>query len=211
MSMFNKNDQEAMKKAAGAQRRPGTGIPGEDDLSAYDGRKPGVSREPMTEDDIKFTTTQVPGSEPARDEMEGDFNTPPPGWGQNYHPAGGVMPPRPEMPYEDTDAEMFPGGPTMTEFMAWQKQFPDMYIVDDLPDGNIYIYRTLTRYEYKVLQSLPNTDPLQREELIIDKCLLYPIITYEDMSNAMAGIISTLAQHVLTSSGFVKDSIPRKL
>jgi hypothetical protein len=115
------------------------------------------------------------------------------------------------MPPGAQDELLFPGGPSMTEFMAWQKEYPDMFVVDDLPDGNIYIYRTITRYEYKVLQSLPNTDPLQREELIIDKCLLYPIITYEDMSNAMAGIISTLAQHILGSSGFVKNPVPRKL
>jgi len=196
--MFSKQDQDAMLQAArNNKRRPDNTQ--QDDLSAYDSMRPGRSREPMTENDIPLNYSYSPGSEPPRENMQGQPT------------AEYTQPPRPEMPPGDTDELLFPGGPSMTEFMSWQKQYPDMYVVDDLPDGGIYIYRTITRYEYKVLQALPNTDPLQREELIIDKCLLYPYITYEDMANAMAGVISVLAQHILTSSGFVKNSIPRKL
>ena len=182
-----------MAQAARNQRKPN------DDLSAYESMQPDRNYESAAPDDIRLSYQYVPGSEQAREDMQGRFIP------------DNIMPPRPDMPETPSDEALFPGGPTMTEFMSWQKQYPDMYIVDDLPDGNIYIYRTITRYEYKVLQALPNTDPLQREELIIDKCLLYPVITYEDMSNSMAGIISILAQHVLTSSGFVNNSVPRKL
>jgi len=207
--MFAKGQEEQMKAAAKSHKRidpqPGDG---NDDLSAYEGMTPGVSREPMTEDDISFSMDYDSGSEQGRDQMPPGQFVPNQQDGQ-YDPA--LMPPRPDMAPSPTDDELFPGGPLMTEFMAWQKDFPDMYIVDDLPDGNVYIYRTITRYEYKQLQALPNTDPLQREELIIDRCMLYPVITYEDMSSAMAGVISILAQHILTSSGFVKNSVPRKL
>ena len=192
--MFNKQEQDAIQQAArNNKRKPDNSS--RDDLSAYDNMRPGISREPMTENDIPLNYSYSHGSEPLNHDTQGHY----------------TQPPYPEMPPGDTDELLFPGGPSMTEFMSWQKQYPDMYVVDDLPDGNIYIYRTITRYEYKVLQALPNTDPLQREELIIDKCLLFPYISYEDMAGTMAGVISVLAQHILTSSGFVKNSIPRKL
>jgi hypothetical protein len=30
------------------------------------------------------------------------------------------------MPDTDTDEQLFPNGPTQSEFMAWQKQYPDI-------------------------------------------------------------------------------------
>ena len=54
--------------------------------------------------------------------------------------------------------------------------------------------------------------PLMREEMICEQCVLFPReYGYGTMSNDGAGIPTTLSELILSSSGFVKASIPRRL
>ena len=58
----------------------------------------------------------------------------------------------------------------------------------------------------------PNTDPLMREEMICEQCVLFPYeYSYGVMSNNKAGVPTILAAHVMETSGFTKASIPRRL
>lgn len=112
---------------------------------------------------------------------------------------------------ENNDEYLFEDGPLASEVESWKKQFDGVYLVDDIGD-DIYIYRTLNRYEYKSIMATPNTDPLMREEMICETCVLFPYnYSYEQMSTNNAGIISTLSEHIMATSGFSKSSMPVRL
>ena len=120
-------------------------------------------------------------------------------------------PPRPDK-INQFDEQLFPGGPMYSELESWKKQYPGVWIVDDLPDQKIYIYRTLSRYEYKGIMATPNTDPLMREEMICEQCVLFPYeYSYGMMSNNAGGVPTVLAQHIMETSGFTKASMPKRL
>lgn len=126
---------------------------------------------------------------------------------------GFVDPQRPN-PINEFDQQLFPGGPMISEVESWKKQHGDIWVVDDLPDNKIpvYIYRNITRYEYKAIMATPNTDPLMREEMICEQCVLFPYeYGYGVMSNNNAGVPTILAQHIMETSGFTKASMPRRL
>jgi len=120
---------------------------------------------------------------------------------------------------ERNDGPIFPGGPLKSQIDSWKKQFA---ITDE--EGNIikegeiyvskigndyYVWRTLNRYEYKQIVNLPNTDPLQREEIICETCVLWPMgYNYEKMAKDKAGVPALLAQQIMEASGFVENYEP---
>lgn len=107
---------------------------------------------------------------------------------------------------------IWPNGPLKSELESWRKKFGEIYLVDDIHPETWYIYRTINRYEYKAIVATPNTDPLMREEMICEQCVLFPReYGYGAMSNDGAGIPTALSELILSSSGFVKASIPRRL
>ena len=113
---------------------------------------------------------------------------------------------------EHNDEVLFDGGPMISEIESWKKQYDAVYIVDDIPGDMIYIYRTLNRFEYKSIMAQQNTDPLMREEMICETCVLFPQdFSFAAMSNMDAGVPSILAEHIMETSGFTRASQPRRL
>lgn len=110
------------------------------------------------------------------------------------------------------DEPIVPGGPLRSEVESWKKQFGNVYAVqlsvsNDEDDPAIYIWRPLNRAEYKAILALKNTDPLQREEMICETCVLWPKgFTYEVIASGKAGIPSTLAELIMSTSGFIQDA-----
>ena len=121
--------------------------------------------------------------------------------------------------FPPNDGPIFPGGPLVSQVTSWKKQFA---ITD--ASGNIvregeiyvtkvgnqyYVWRPLTRYEYKQIVNMPNPDPLQREELICETCVLWPEnYNYEAMAKDKAGVPALLAQQIMEASGFVENYEP---
>lgn len=102
------------------------------------------------------------------------------------------------------DKPIFEGGPLESEILAWKKQFGRIFMTDI--NGEFYIWRPLTRFEYKEIMSVPNTNPLMREEMICEVCVLFPRnYTYEAMSNKPGGIPSLLAEQIMEKSGFTRS------
>jgi hypothetical protein len=106
------------------------------------------------------------------------------------------------------DQPIFPGGPLMSEVHSWQKQIADqgmghrLFVTQVAPDF-IVIWRTLSRTEYKEIVAVPNTDPLQREEMICEQCVLWPRdFNYAVMAQGLAGVPSLIAEQIMTASGF---------
>lgn len=112
-----------------------------------------------------------------------------------------------EMPVEDE--EVLPGL-YQSEVDSWKKQFGDVYVADI--KGTYFVYRTLQRFEYKQIIAMPNTDPLMREEMICESCVLYPAdFNFTHMGSGPAGIPSNLSEQIMDDSGFTRDISVRKL
>ena len=74
-------------------------------------------------------------------------------------------------PIHTEEEEVLPGL-YQSDIDSWKKQFGDVWVVEI--DGQYFVYRALERFEYKEILSIPNTDPLMREEMICEYCVLYP-------------------------------------
>lgn len=101
------------------------------------------------------------------------------------------------------DGPIFAGGPLESQVIAWKKQFGRIYSTEI--DGEVFIWRTINRFEYKELMSVANTNELMREEMICETCVLFPYdYTYEAMVNGAGGVPSLLAEQIMQKSGFTR-------
>lgn len=99
-----------------------------------------------------------------------------------------------------------PGGPLKSQVDTWKRQF-DKSNVHLVEIGRyLFVFRTLSRPEYKRLLTLDNLDALQREEVICHTTVLFPSdFSYKDIAELDAGIPSTLADLIMDKSGFTRD------
>jgi hypothetical protein len=112
------------------------------------------------------------------------------------------------------DQPAFPGGPMRSEIASWKKTFEqDDHTVNlSEPGGEPFIWRTLSRTEYREIMALQNTDPLQREEIICEICTLFPYdYNFSNMASRKAGIPAVLAEQIMQESGFKKPAPPIRL
>ncbi|MCX7610383.1 MAG: hypothetical protein N2043_02195 [Ignavibacterium sp.] len=108
------------------------------------------------------------------------------------------------------DYRIFPGGPYQSEINSWKKQFGEIYTTEIC--GERFIWRCINRYEYKEIVSIANTDPLMREEMICETCVLYPSnYDFETMANGKGGIPAALSELIMEKSGFTRNFEVRKL
>ena len=108
------------------------------------------------------------------------------------------------------DAPIYPGGPLRSLVDSWKKQYGEVYITEIGEDA--YVWRPLNRFEYKTIVALRNTDPLQREELICEQCVLFPVdYDISSMANGKAGVPALLAENIMEASGFTRSSAPQML
>jgi hypothetical protein len=109
----------------------------------------------------------------------------------------------------EEDKEVVPGLWQST-VNSWKKQFGDVFYVDI--KGEHFIFRSLERYEYKQILATPNTDPLIREEMICEYCVLYPAdYIFATMSGQKAGYPAVLSEVIMDHSGFTRDVKVAKL
>lgn len=112
--------------------------------------------------------------------------------------------PQPNFPNGKPDTEdyqLWPEGPWASQVQAWKKMFGVVAMTEIA--GEAFIWRRLTRYEYKAITAIPNTTPLQREEMICETCTLWPEgFSYEVQGKGPAGHPGTLAKEIMIGSGF---------
>jgi hypothetical protein len=149
-----------------------------------------------TPGEIQFTTSYDNGAG-HYDEDEDDTPVEPPREEQR--------PPRLSRPGKAAgmDKPAFEGGPLESQVLAWKKQFGRVYMTE--LEGEIFIWRTINRYEYKEVMNVPNTNELVREEMLCEVCVLFPYdYTYETMVNEAGGVPSLIAEQIMQKSGFTR-------
>jgi hypothetical protein len=112
------------------------------------------------------------------------------------------------------DDELWPGGPTMAMIDGWKDQFGagNIYVTALTPEVNV-VWRTITRFEYRRLiknmeqataagQMTAAEANLNNEEQMVEICALFPVLTRQTMSGALAGLPSLISQEIMQASGF---------
>lgn len=74
---------------------------------------------------------------------------------------------------------------------------------------NVFFYRPLSRAEYKTLFANENINELDREDVIVNTCLLYP--EDFDMDDCEAGLVTNIAEQIMKNSFLTADAQNRIL
>lgn len=101
-------------------------------------------------------------------------------------------------------------GPSRKEVEGWKSRYTHVYFTPF--DGEVYVWRTLQRPEYREIIRDATLTALDREEMFTEKCVLFPYdFSLEKIKKSRAGIASLLSEMIMDKSGFVAQSAPIKL
>jgi hypothetical protein len=102
-------------------------------------------------------------------------------------------------------------GPTRQEVEEWKEKH-EGHVYFTPFDGDVFVWRVLTRPEYREIIGDKTLTALDREEYFTEKCVLYPRnFSIEKIKKSRAGIASLLSEMIMDKSGFVANSAPIKL
>ncbi|GAK42052.1 hypothetical protein TCA2_4544 [Paenibacillus sp. TCA20] len=110
---------------------------------------------------------------------------------------------------EELNSPVFEGGPTRRTVEEWKKKHKTIYFTP-FPDG-VYIWRILTRPEYRNIIEDKALNTMDREDHMTSTCLLYPKMTLEEVRSDSAGRPSVLSEMIMSKSAFVAQSAPIQL
>jgi len=96
--------------------------------------------------------------------------------------------------------------PGYNDLVAWKNNFKRIYLTTVVEPDDLYIFRPMVRLEYKkFVNECRAADEFQRQEYILNLCLLYPkpeVVFYE----RPAGYASALETKIMYQSGFLDDA-----
>ena len=116
-----------------------------------------------------------------------------------------------EIKQDDGTEPVFEGGPTQGQVDRWKEQFNNGVYMTEIED-EVFIWRPITRMEYKNILQNKQADSLFREERICETCVLWPEnYDFTKMKQGKAGIPSLIADHIMAKSGFVSEGEATKL
>ena len=101
-------------------------------------------------------------------------------------------------------AKQFPGAPSLEQLRQWKSMHGDVFL---LPiDDKVYIYRYLKRQEWAQMQAnsaLQELRPDQQEDMMFNKCLLWPALAPQQMAGLPAGAVSMIVEQIRMQSLFL--------
>lgn len=113
---------------------------------------------------------------------------------------------------KDTEEQEVPGLPGVypSNIDAWKQQYLSVFLYEI--QGEPFLVRPLERAEYKEILMMPGTDPLIREEIMCEYCVLYPQgYDFSVMAHRKAGLPAMLSEFIMEISAFTKDVVIREL
>lgn len=104
---------------------------------------------------------------------------------------------------ENGEELLMPGGPTIEQVEKWKSQYNDEVYLTEF-ENQVFLWRPITRKEYKDIMKIQNADSFYKEERICEKCVLFPDkYNFTEMIRGKAGIPTVLAELIIEKSGFV--------
>jgi hypothetical protein len=88
------------------------------------------------------------------------------------------------------------------EILSWKSKYGDIYFLEI--EGKEYIFRTLTRGECRDIFSIQEKVGSDSTDIILEKCLLYPVYDSMRFDDMLAGSVEYLLKTIIDLSGFSK-------
>lgn len=95
-------------------------------------------------------------------------------------------------------------GPTLLDVRNWKQRYGRIYISQILDNNDIYVWRTITRQEFRAIVNKKIADDYLRQEAILEQVLLYPKVPTV-MYDRPAGVMPSLEVQIMFQSGFVDN------
>jgi hypothetical protein len=118
--------------------------------------------------------------------------------------------PQDESPTEERKPRMDPimeswntrkKGPSDEQIALWKEQFGEVFLMSfDLNDN--FVWRPITRLEYKNLLQQAKDDA-HFQEMVVQRCVLWPEIGPEHLTGGKAGTVPTLHGVIMEGSNFL--------
>lgn len=106
---------------------------------------------------------------------------------------------------------LFPNGPSVAQVEEWKSQYGDEVYLTEFEDET-FLWRPITRKEYKQVMKVQNADSFYKEERICEAVVLFPSgYNFMAMTNGKAGVPTLLAELVMEKSGFQAKTGAMKL
>lgn len=106
---------------------------------------------------------------------------------------------------------LFPDGPTVAQVEEWKSRFNDEVYLTEFEE-EVFIWRPITRKEYKGVMKIQNADSFYKEERICEAVVLFPEqYNFMQMTAGKAGIPTLLSELVMEKSGFQAKTGAMKL
>lgn len=95
--------------------------------------------------------------------------------------------------------------PLLSVIESWKSRHKSIYVSKISNDSNqYYVFTTIKRHDFKKLQEQGVFENDEKaNEVLVEKCLLYPHPTMNWRLTSDAGIITTLGKQIAYKSGFV--------
>lgn len=97
-------------------------------------------------------------------------------------------------------------GPTRKEIEGWKEKYGVKKISMIVVGGDIFVFRTLKRPEYREVLRNQELTALDREEVFSEKCTLFPYNFSTDNDEFDAGIYTILSDAIIDRSGFTSTT-----
>lgn len=95
--------------------------------------------------------------------------------------------------------------PDLAHLVYWKKEY-GKYFASSVDGGDLYIWRTLKRLEYKGLSSTGAMETQEGfEAALMKKCMLWPKIDSAFLSDIDAGVPPSVFKQIMHQSGFVSE------
>lgn len=106
---------------------------------------------------------------------------------------------------------IFEGGPTVAQVETWKKELGQIYMTE-FDEGEVFIWRALTRKEFKEIMKVDGADSMYREERVCEKCMVWPEdYDFMAMTIGKAGVPTVLSEQIMEKSGFAAKGGPMQL
>jgi hypothetical protein len=100
--------------------------------------------------------------------------------------------------------EVNPNAPSSSELMNWKQMHGNVFVLQLGED--VYIYRYIKRQEWSQMMANPAVQKMrteQIEDMIVEKCLLFPKLSPERKAFLPAGAVGMLAEQIRLQSQFL--------
>jgi hypothetical protein len=100
--------------------------------------------------------------------------------------------------------------PSDADIQAFKDRFGDNIYMIALDEDEMYVWRPLTRHEYKALLQNVQHEQVFMEQ-IVQKCVLWPTVTPEWVAGGKGGTIPTLHSVIMEGSNFLAPEVAMSL